>query len=130
MEPPKNAKVIDLPTSVMWFDEDGILYSVSKKVPPQTMEETKKGVEDFKKLTGGKKVCMLLDITNGQPSNKEVRDYAAAEMVNLTKAIAMISKSAMGKMIANLFFGLKPPPYPTKMFNDEKEAKEWLKQYL
>lgn len=130
MEIPKNLDLIETATSTVWFDENGICCSVSKKHPPQSLEETKKAVEDFKKLTNGKKICMLLDITNSTPSSKEVRDYAAEEMPNLVIAIAMISQSPLGRMVANLFFGLKPPPYPTKMFSNEKEAKEWLKQYL
>jgi hypothetical protein len=42
----------------------------------------------------------------------------------------MISNSQLGKMLANMFFNMKKQPYPTKMFTDETEAKEWLKQYL
>ena len=130
MEIPKNVKLIETPTSTIWFDETGICCSISKKHPPQSLEESKKSVEEFKKLTNGKKVCMLLDITNSSPSSKEIRDYAAEEMPKLVIAIAMISRSPLGRMVANLFFGLKPPSYPTKMFSNEKEAKEWLKQYL
>ena len=114
----------------MWFDEYGILCSVSKKAPPPTLEEVKKSMEDFKELIGGKKVCLLADVTHSTESTKETRDYAAAEFPKLIKAIAMISDSALGKMLANLFFSIKSQPYPTKMFNNEKEAKEWLKQYL
>ena len=87
-------------------------------------------MEEFKKITKWKKVCLLIDTTNSTPSSKEVRDYAAEIFPELVKAIAMVSKSALGRMIANLFFGLKPPPYPVKMFSEEAEAKEWLKQYL
>jgi hypothetical protein len=130
MEIPKNTNIIDWPTSAMWFDEDGILCVISKKAPAQTLEEARKSMEDFENLTGKRKVCMLIDITNSAPTSKEMRDYSAAELPKITKALAMISTSALGKMIANLFFGLKPPPYPTKMFSNEKEAKEWLKQYL
>ena len=44
MEPPKNVKIIEWPTSTMWFDEDGILYSVPKPgaQQPQTREESQK----------------------------------------------------------------------------------------
>ena len=130
MEIPTNVDLIETSTSTIWFDETGICCSISKKHPPQSLEETKKSVENFKKLINGKKVCMLLDITNSSPSSKEVRDYIAEEMPKLVIAIAMVSKSPLGRMIGNLFFGLKPPPYPAKMFSYEKEAKEWLKQYL
>ena len=130
MEIPQNATVIDWPTSIVWFDENGILCAISKKAPPQTLEEAKESMKDFEKLTGGKKVCMLIDITNSPPTSKEMRDYSATELPKIVRALAMISESALGKMIANLFFGLKPPSYPTKMFSNEKDAKEWLKQYL
>lgn len=130
MEPPKNVKVTDWDTSQFWFDADGIMYSVSKKTPKQTLEQVKRSMEDFKKLLGGKKVCLMVDVTNSPESSKEVRDYVAREFPSIIKAIAMISGSALGRMLANLFFSVKSQPYPVKMFNDEKEAKEWLKQYL
>lgn len=130
MQPPKNAKVIDWETSLLWFDEDGILCSISKKAPKQTLEQVKEQLDKFMKIIGDKKVCLLIDVTNTSESTKEVRDYAAREFPKFVKAIAMISDSALGKMLANLFFTVKSQPYPVKMFNDEKEAKEWLKQYL
>ncbi len=129
MEIPKNVKVYDFPTSALWFDKDGILCSVSKKAPQQTIEESKKWMDEFYKIFGHEKHCMLIDITNASPVNKEARDYAAAELPKVVKAIAMISHSALGRMLINLFFGLKPPPYPAKMFSNETEAREWLKAY-
>lgn len=130
MLPPKDAHVIDWETSLIWFDEDGILCSISKKTPKQTLEQVKAQMEEFRKIIGDKKVCLMIDVTNTGESTKEVRDYAAREFPKFVKAIAMISGSALGKMLANLFFTVKAQPYPVKMFNDEKEAKEWLKQYL
>ena len=127
---PNDREVFDFPTSTMWFDENGILCSISKKVPPQTVEEAKKTLEEFRKITGGKKVCMLSDSTDSAPVNKEMRDYVAEILPDIAKAVAIISRSAVGKMAANLFFSIKKQPYPVKMFTDEREAKEWLKQYL
>lgn len=126
---PANADIIEWPTATIWFNE-GILFSISKKVPQQTLEEVKKSLEDFKLLIGDKKVCMLIDVTHTTESSRELKDFAAKEFPKIIKAIAMVSDSALGKMLANLFFTLKTQPYPTKMFNNEKEAKEWLKQYL
>ncbi len=130
MKPSPNIKVYDWPTSTFWFDENGILCSISKKTPPQTLEEVKKNVKDFKEVIGEKKICMLIDVTNSGESTKEVRDYVSIEFPKFVKAIAMISKSALGKMLANLFFSIKSPPYPAKMFNDETEAIEWLKKFV
>ena len=130
MEPPKNIKIFEWEASRFWFDEKGILCSVSKKVNPQSLEETKLIVSNFKKIIGNRKVCILLDVTNSSEASKEVRDYAAVEFPKFVKAMAMISKSSLGKMLANLFFSIKTQPYPSKMFNNEEDAKEWLQQYL
>ncbi len=127
---PENTEVFDFPTSTMWFDEYGILCSIAKKVPQQTVEETKKTMEEFKKITGGNKVCLLSDSTDSAPINKELRDYLGKVIPEIALAVAVISRSAVGKMAANLFFSIKKQPYPVKMFTDEMEAKEWLKQYL
>jgi hypothetical protein len=130
MVPPDNAKVIELYASTIWFDEDGILCSIAKKVPPQTLEEAKESMKEFLVITGGKKVCMLSDNTNSPPVNKEMRDYAAEVIPQVAKAIAIMSNSSVGRMAANLFFSLKKQPYPVKFFENEQEAKKWLKQYL
>jgi hypothetical protein len=127
---PANAKIMEWPTSTIWFDESGILYSISKKVPQPSLEETKKILEEFKSIIGDRKVCMLIDVTNTSESSRELREYAAEEFPKFVKAIAMVSGSALGKMLANLFFTLKTQPYPTKMFTNEVDAREWLKQYL
>ena len=38
MVPPENTKIFELPTSTIWSDENGILCSIAKKVPQQTVE--------------------------------------------------------------------------------------------
>ncbi len=130
MTPSANAEVFELPASTLWFDEYGILYSVAKKVPQQTVEEAKMTMEELRIIIGGKKVCLLSDSTDSPPPDKDLRDYAAEVIPEIAKAVAIISRSAVGKMAANLFFTIKKQPYPVKMFTDEHEAKEWLKQYL
>lgn len=127
---PPNAKVIVLSTSTFWLDDEGILRSISKKGPTQTLEEIRNNFENLKQYINHKKVCILMDVTNSSETSREVRDFAAQELPGIAKAIAMISQSALGKMLANLFFRLKSHPYPVKVFNNEKEALQWLRQYL
>ncbi len=130
MKPPATAKIYDWETSTSWFDEDGIFCSVQKRVKVQSFEETKKAFDVFRKTVGTKKVCMLVDASEAGESLKESRDYAAQEFPKMIKALAIISNSSLGKMLANLFFKIKSQPYPVKMFSNDLEAKEWLKQYL
>lgn len=127
---PVYAKVIDLPTSQVWREESGIVCVISKKVKPQSVDEARASVESFSKFLGSEKACMLIDVTHSSESSREVRTYAAEALPKMVKALAMVSDSVLGKMIANLFFNLKSQPYPVKMFDNENEAREWLKNYL
>lgn len=130
IEIPLGVKTYDTPTSIFWFDSNGIVCAIIKDIPTQTLEEAIENINNFKNVIGDNKVCLMIDVTYSTETTRETRDYVAAEFPKFVKAIAMISKSALGKMLANLFFTIKTQPYPTKMFNEENEAKEWLKQYL
>jgi hypothetical protein len=135
MEPilklPTNYEVIETKRSFVWLDSEGILYGISKKnAPATTIEEVKELLDKYVEVAKGKKICMLVDVTNATPNDKKVREYIAVEFPKTVSALAMVSASAVGRMVATLFFVVKPTPYPAKIFATEKEAKEWLKQYL
>jgi hypothetical protein len=130
---PKNVKLIEWPTSTMWFDEDGVLYSVPKPNAPQAQsrEEASAQMHEFRKLVGNKKTCMILVTDSSAPPPKKTdRDWIAKELDSVTKAMGIISISPLSRMVANLFFGFKPPSYPVKFFSNANDAKEWIKQYL
>ena len=131
MNLPENTQVYDNGLAHLWWDESGILCSLSKKNVRLTKETLQKAFEVIENLSGGKKVCMIADMSlTGVPDKKETYDYAIEEMIKTVKAHAMIASTPLSKMIANLYLHLKKPPYPAKIFTDEAEAKEWLKQYL
>jgi hypothetical protein len=134
MDIPSNVKLIDWPTSTIWFDNDGVLYSKPKPGVPEpelSRAESLAQMEEFKKITGGKKVCLILESnSNSKAPKKEDRDFIAEQLTEITKAMGIISTSPLSRMIANLFFGLKPPTYPVKFFSNEKDAKAWIKQYI
>jgi len=130
MEPPKNTETIETPIFTMWLDELGILYFLSKDHPAQKLEESKNLFAEIKKISKGKKRCMLMDLSHFKLPTKEARDYGAIELPKMVIAIAFISHSYLGVWAANIFFTIKKQPYPTKMFTNEMEAKKWLKQYL
>jgi hypothetical protein len=127
MEPSKSAEVFKTPTSTYWFN-DGILFIVSKKGPELPLEEQKKQTEAFRQKLDGKKICAIIDVTNASPSSKETREYSTKVLPELFKAIAFVTRSAVGKMMAHLYFGFKPLPFPAKVFSNEKDALEWIKK--
>lgn len=134
LQRPENTNVHELTNSFVWIDEEGILYSIPKDNPVTTFtnEEIADEMARFREIIGNKKVCMIGEThpTNSQQPNREQRDLFAKEISSVTKAMAIITSSSLSKMVANLFFAFVPPDYPVKMFRTEKEAKEWIRQYL
>jgi len=131
---PENAKTYELNNSIIWFDNEGILYSQPKAVidDEASDEEILSEMEKFRAITGNKKVCMIAEAhpKGGKPPKKEQRALIAKEISSVTKAMAVITTSSLSRMIINLFFGFKPPDYPVKMCKNEQEAKEWIRKYL
>lgn len=130
MELPKNIQIFELPGSNFWFDENGILCFVTIKSISQSLEDIIKNLKKLKNMIGDNKVCLLLDVSHLPELTSNIRNYFADELPKFINAAATISNSEFGKMIYNLFVNIKKPPFPTKMFTYEYEAKAWLKTYL
>ncbi len=129
MQPVNDTKVFEGELATFWFDDNGILCAIAKGVE-RNVEKQKKNYDFIAEITNRKKVCLLSDTTSSKPQDLETRNYAASQLPNYFKAMAVISGSSLGRYIANLFITLKHQPIPIKMFANEEEAKEWLKQYL
>ncbi len=130
MEPPVDAKLMKCETHFFWYDENGILCAKNYKGKIPDLNTISETVEFFKDKLNGEKACILLDFTNFTETTKEIREYINNEFPKIAKAVAMISKNPLGRMMANIFFSIRKQPYPSKLFENEKEATEWLKQYL
>jgi hypothetical protein len=132
MEIPKNVKVHEMMSSFCWINDEGILFSCPKpgKPPEMNDDDIAQEMKKFMTIIGPGKICMISEANpQSRPPSKAERDRAA-ELINpVAEAMAIITTSPVSRMIANLFFGLKPPPYPVKMFSNEKDATEWIRQY-
>jgi hypothetical protein len=131
MKIPEGAKTIQLSNSTLWMEE-GIVFSTPRSDTrrEQTQEQIKEEIRILKEFTGGEKVCLILETSgNSRSPKKEDRDFLAEQLESITKAMAIVTSSPLSRMVANLFFGLKPPAYPAKIFKDVESAKEWIRQY-
>jgi hypothetical protein len=116
--------------SIMYFDNDGIFHSKTKKGSVLNKEALELTFKYIRKHTGDKKICWIGDITEAPPPEKTARDFAAQETPKLIMALALITNSSLSKMIAEIFLLVKKPPYPTKFFKTEEEGLAWLKTFL
>jgi hypothetical protein len=126
--PPEGAPFYKGEIADYWM-EDRILISLSKS-PRRTVQNIKSNIELVRKITGNKKVPLLIYLSKSPIPDKETREYVNRELPNVYKAMAMISDSALSTLIMNVLFKMKPPPIPMKNFSDAEKAKEWLKQFI
>ena len=111
------------------LDESGILYSYSKN-PTRTVKNISENIALVKKITGNKKVPLLIYLSASPVPDKATRKFSTEQLPNVYTAMAMVSKPGLSKLIMNILFSLKPPPIPMKSFSDDKEAREWLMQFI
>jgi len=124
---PTDRSVIEGEIASYWFEE-GILVSLSKS-PRRTVENITSNVALVKKITGNKRVPLLIYLSNSPVPDKATRKFATEQLPVIYSAMAMVSKPGLAKFIMNILFMLKPPPIPMKSFTDDSAAKKWLKQF-
>lgn len=130
MKPPENAELFETPLTTHWFDETGILYTVSKK-GERKIEHYEKLMDLYKGLTkDGNKLRVLVDACNTTFMTKEVIKYISTENPKYLKAMAILSTKPFESDQINAFLKLTFSNFPVMKFSNEKEAREWLMESL
>lgn len=112
-----------------WFDDNGILVSLSKSVL-RTVENISSNVAVVRSITNNNPVPLLIYLANSPIPNKQTRKFSTEQLSSIYSAMAMVCKPGLSKFIMNILFGLNPPPIPMKSFTDDNAAREWLKQFI
>lgn len=128
MDVPENIKTYEGEIATYWI-ENGILISLSKSVM-RTVENIKGNVALVKQITNNTKMPLLIYLKNSPMPDKETRKLSTLMLPEIYSAMAMVSKPGLASFIMKLLFSLKPPPIPMKQFNNDRVAKEWLKQFV
>lgn len=127
IQPPTDKPVYEGEIADYWI-EGGILVSLSKP-PRRTVENITRNVALVKSITGSKPMPLLIYLCNSPVPDKQTRVFSTQQLPVIYTAMAMVSKPGLAQFIMNILFRLKPPPIPIKSFTNDKEAKEWLKQF-
>ena len=124
---PRDKEIFEGEIATYWI-EDGILVSLSKDIQ-RTVENISNNVAFVKKITKGKKMPLLIYLVKSPIPDKATRKLSAEQVSNIYKAMAMVSEPGLSVLIMKLVFKLKTPPIPMKNFSNEKDARNWLKQF-
>ena len=118
-------------TTTIWLEE-GILHSVVHLPSADyTLEDIRSDFTLYREAAGGQKRPLFIDIRKVKSADREARNFgASAEAAQVISAQAILIDSAVTKMIGNFFLNVSKPPFPTRMFTDQDEALDWLRQYV
>ena len=126
---PENTELIKGKIADYRYSNEGILFSYSKS-QKRTIQNITENIALVKSITGNKAVPLLIYLCDSPVPDKATRKFSSEQLPNVYKAMAMVSKPGLSKLIMNILFKLKQPPIPMKSFTDDAEAKEWLKQFI
>ncbi len=125
-------KQIETSTATVWLGADGITRAAFRAGARETLETARENVQAGVTISGAIERPLLLDMTHIGSMDKAARDYYAQgdQREGAEKAIALITNSALSRVIGNFFIGLNRPVKPTRLFTSEESALQWLRQYL
>ena len=110
--------------------DTGIVKDILFKAD-ETLDKSQEALGVVRRMTGGKKTLMLVDIRQQKSITREARQYySSKEFTDNVTALAFIVESPTSKVIANFYLGPNKPSYPTRLFTNEDEARKWLGIYL
>lgn len=113
----------------MWMEGEILCGSYTKDLH-LSLEVAKACVEARLIFSKGKMSTLLVDMRGIKSTTKEARQYMATIGATLVSACALITGSGFNRAMGNIFLFIDKPAVPTKLFTDERKAKEWLQQFL
>jgi hypothetical protein len=117
-------------TVEMHLDANDILHIRVLPDAEFTIGNTKLDREESLKLTGDRKVKVLIDGNPNFTVTEEGMAYAATPEANANrKAVAFVSSSIASALNANFFHKCAKPVVPYAVFKTREEALEWLGQW-
>lgn len=122
---------IDLDIANISIRSDGIMHVTMKNKEEFGIDEVKLIRRTRKELAQGKSYPILYTGDKLVLPTKEARAYMAEKTdQELAKAEAMIIKSLPQRMIASTYIRINKPKCPTRFFENESDAIEWLKEFV
>ena len=111
-------------------DDYGIAHSSYLKDAIITQDDAIGELQIYEEIGAGKRILCVVDISNVKAVTREARViFGSDEMYKRCKAVAMVARSPVSRMIGNFFLGLNKVPIPLQLFTDKIKAIEWLKGY-
>lgn len=91
------------------------------------LDDARDAVRVTFEVAGDKRRPVLVDLRGIRYQSRQARDYlSSGEMERMFAAVALLVESPVSQVIGNFFMRLRQQPIPTRLFNEEQQAVEWL----
>lgn len=115
------------PALKVWLEEDGILRIQYPPNSHMTLQAMHYIYDQHVRITREKRP-VLVHAESVASAEYEAQQFASSpQIVELTACVAIIVKSVFTRAMGDLFMRFHKPPYPTRIFNNEEQAIEWLR---
>lgn len=123
---PENA--VEVSSAYMWRNTNGIFVAIYK---PQAVHDRDTALECIAHTVALNDDVMpellLIDLTDIRSMSRDAREeYKTSSADENVKAIALVTESVVGRMIANFFLSFNKAKAPIKLFNNYNAAEKWL----
>jgi hypothetical protein len=114
-----------------WMGPDGICRTSTKAGAEVELKHAKENSIIVNGLHQDKKFPLLVDSRSIRSISKEARRHFSTNgRETKITSIAILVNSPLSRVIGNFFMGINRPQVPTRLFETEADATDWLKQYI
>lgn len=122
-------KTIDGLVELTYRDDNIMVMKMAKGVSID-IDSARKIGEAASDLAADRVHSNLVDLRDMAFMSSEARKYFAGQDKSTVKSVGVISNPKLHKPLINLYLKFSRPTLPTKMFDTEEEAIEWLLKSL
>jgi len=124
-------KIHDLHGFTTWRTHEGYIRTAAKPGVDIVLNFAIENSLIVNELCRGRKRPLLIDLKNLKSITPQARSYfSARDRESDISAFAFLIHSNFQRMVGNIFIQFNRPRLPTKLFNQEERAIEWLSPYL
>ena len=125
------ANSIESGSSYFWLDDAGILVIVNKPVAVHTEADALTDVAIAMDISAGTPRPLLVDISDVKSMSRDAREiYANVSSEERVRAVALVTRSAISRILGNFFVSFNKPSVPIKIFSDADTARKWLLTFI
>lgn len=122
------SEVVETKQARFWVDEDNVFNVDYKNLESIQIEHSINEIETCISMSRSLPALAVVDISSVKSVSSESRDlYSSEKSVKVFKAVGLIARTPISRVLGNFFLGINRPPVPIKLFNDKDTAIGWLK---